>query len=156
MTFYLWRVIDVNAPSKSNKQKKLGKKLFLLVSWRSLTKEQDPLVRGGSGSVQKFHGSGTLKGTIDHGILNVLGHIRSPHARLCTSVKNLWQGGLKPILIGALWYTHKLINRKAFKGTVRQIGSAWEWYYWIGHKVLIYIVHHSVCPLVGIGTPPPL
>ena len=26
---------------------------------------------------------------------------------------------------------------------------------WI-HKVLIYIEHHSVCPLVGIGTPPPL
>ncbi len=25
-----------------------------------------------------------------------------------------------------------------------------------GHKVLIYIEHHSVCPLVGIGTPPPL
>jgi hypothetical protein len=24
------------------------------------------------------------------------------------------------------------------------------------HKVLIYIEHHSVCPLVGIGTPPPL
>jgi hypothetical protein len=25
-----------------------------------------------------------------------------------------------------------------------------------GHKVIIYIEHHSVCPLVGIGTPPPL
>ncbi len=24
------------------------------------------------------------------------------------------------------------------------------------HKVLTYIEHHSVCPLVGIGTPPPL
>ncbi len=24
------------------------------------------------------------------------------------------------------------------------------------HKVLIYIEHHSVCPLIGIGTPPPL
>jgi hypothetical protein len=24
------------------------------------------------------------------------------------------------------------------------------------HKVLIYIEHHSECPLVGIGTPPPL
>ncbi len=24
------------------------------------------------------------------------------------------------------------------------------------HKVLIYIEHHSVCPFVGIGTPPPL
>ncbi len=24
------------------------------------------------------------------------------------------------------------------------------------HKVLIYIEHHTVCPLVGIGTPPPL
>jgi hypothetical protein len=24
------------------------------------------------------------------------------------------------------------------------------------HKVLIYREHHSVCPLVGIGTPPPL
>jgi hypothetical protein len=24
------------------------------------------------------------------------------------------------------------------------------------HKVLIYIEHHSVCPLVRIGTPPPL
>jgi hypothetical protein len=24
------------------------------------------------------------------------------------------------------------------------------------HKVLIYIEHHGVCPLVGIGTPPPL
>jgi hypothetical protein len=24
------------------------------------------------------------------------------------------------------------------------------------HKVLIYIEHHSICPLVGIGTPPPL
>jgi hypothetical protein len=24
------------------------------------------------------------------------------------------------------------------------------------HKVLIYIEHHSVCPLVGIGTTPPL
>jgi len=23
-------------------------------------------------------------------------------------------------------------------------------------KVLIYIEHHSVCPFVGIGTPPPL
>ncbi len=23
------------------------------------------------------------------------------------------------------------------------------------HKVLMYIEHHSVCPLVGIGTPPP-
>jgi hypothetical protein len=27
---------------------------------------------------------------------------------------------------------------------------------WLMHKVLIYIEHHSVCPLVGIGTPPPL
>jgi hypothetical protein len=26
----------------------------------------------------------------------------------------------------------------------------------VPHKVLIYIEHHSVCPLVGIGTPPPL
>ncbi len=25
-----------------------------------------------------------------------------------------------------------------------------------GHKVLIYIEHHSVCPLIRIGTPPPL
>ncbi len=25
-----------------------------------------------------------------------------------------------------------------------------------GEQVLIYIEHHSVCPLVGIGTPPPL
>jgi hypothetical protein len=24
----------------------------------------------------------------------------------------------------------------------------------IVHKILIYIVHHSVCALVGIGTPP--
>jgi hypothetical protein len=28
--------------------------------------------------------------------------------------------------------------------------------YSLHHKVLIYIEHHSVCPLVGIGTPPPL
>jgi hypothetical protein len=28
--------------------------------------------------------------------------------------------------------------------------------YGLTHKVLIYIEHHSVCPLVGIGTPPPL
>jgi hypothetical protein len=27
---------------------------------------------------------------------------------------------------------------------------------WRSHKLLIYIEHHSVCPLVGIGTPPPL
>jgi hypothetical protein len=26
----------------------------------------------------------------------------------------------------------------------------------LDHKVLKYIEHHSVCPLVGIGTPPPL
>jgi hypothetical protein len=28
--------------------------------------------------------------------------------------------------------------------------------YHLAHKVLIYIEHHSVYPLVGIGTPPPL
>ncbi len=43
---------DVNVPSKSNKQKKLCKKIsFLLASWRSMTKI------AGSGSTNQRHGS---------------------------------------------------------------------------------------------------
>ncbi len=58
---FLWLLYDflslknyVNVPSKSNRQKKLGKKL--LKSWRSLTK----MAGSGSGSVPKFDGSATL------------------------------------------------------------------------------------------------
>jgi hypothetical protein len=47
---------DINVPSKSNKQKKLGQKYLLLVSWRTLMKRAG----SGAGSVPKCHGSGTL------------------------------------------------------------------------------------------------
>jgi hypothetical protein len=40
---------------------------------------------------------------------------------------------------------------KSLHGIKYYIESSLE--YW-QHKVLIYIEHHSVCPLVGIGTPP--
>ncbi len=64
---------DVNVASKSNKQKNLKKKSFLLASWRSMTKECSFAGSGsisqkrGSGSVPKCHGSATLRKTVSVG-----------------------------------------------------------------------------------------
>ncbi len=44
---------DVNVTSKSNKQKKLEKIVFLLASWRSMTK----IAESWSGSISQMHGS---------------------------------------------------------------------------------------------------
>jgi hypothetical protein len=83
---------DVNISSKSNKQKtrKICLGSCLEGHWSGS--------RAGS-VIQRYRsrgiGSGPLIEILNHGVVCVLGYISSPHARLCTSVKNLWKGGLK-------------------------------------------------------------
>ncbi len=63
----LWLfVIDVNVPTKSNKQRNLVKRLFLLASWRSLTKRARSVShRYGSEDPDPYQNVTDPEGTLD-------------------------------------------------------------------------------------------
>ncbi len=69
--------------------------------------------------------------------------------RVWKGVPHRVRGEFWRILLG----TFTLHHEANIRGWEKNVHVVFNYLY---HKVLIYIEHHSVCPLVGIGTPPPL